>query len=144
VQSEGLACPHERKRHTEGNIGSFKKPRPTSLPIRIRIKRKGEEDWSSQPTMEELIKHVAASMEENVLRHQLPLKEVFNLEWSWKEEPNKGGFKCTILAHVPTRSTLLASRTKKTTLEGIGSNLSHEQQSGICTFDTQFHLKEGN
>jgi hypothetical protein len=94
--------------------------------------------------MEELIKHVAASMEENVLRHQLPLKEAFNFEWSWKEEPNRGGFKCTILAHVPTRSTLLASRARKIALEGTGRKLSREQQSGVCSFGTQFHLKEGN
>jgi len=53
-----------------------------SLPIGIRIKGEGEEDWSSHPAMEELIKHVAVGLEENVLRHQLPLKEAFNLEWS--------------------------------------------------------------
>jgi hypothetical protein len=46
-----------------------------SLLIRIKIRGEREEDWSSQPAMEELIKHVAASLEENVLSHQLPLKE---------------------------------------------------------------------
>jgi hypothetical protein len=50
--------------------------------------------------MEKLIKHVAAGLEDNVLRHQLPMEEALNLEWRWKEEPNRGGFECTILAHV--------------------------------------------
>jgi hypothetical protein len=40
VQNEGLACPHERKRHTEGNLGSFKKPRPTKPPNRNKDKKK--------------------------------------------------------------------------------------------------------
>jgi hypothetical protein len=35
----------------------------------MRIVGKGEEDWSSQPTMGELIKHVATGLEENVLKH---------------------------------------------------------------------------
>jgi hypothetical protein len=51
-----------------------------SLPIRIRLEGEGEEDWSSQSTMEELIKHMAVGLEDNVLRHQLPMEETFNLE----------------------------------------------------------------
>jgi hypothetical protein len=56
-----------------------------SLPIGIRVEGEGEEDWSSQSAMEKLIKHVAASLEDNVLRHQLPMEEALNLEWSWRE-----------------------------------------------------------
>jgi hypothetical protein len=29
------------------------------------------------------------------------MEEAFNLEWNWKEEPNRGGFEYTILTHVP-------------------------------------------
>jgi len=43
---------------------------------------KGEEEWSPQPAMEELIKHVVDGLEENVLKHQLPSKEAPNLEWN--------------------------------------------------------------
>jgi hypothetical protein len=28
------------------------------------------------------------------------MENALKLEWSWREEPNKGGSKCTILAHV--------------------------------------------
>jgi len=40
-----------------------------SLLIRIRVEGEGEEDWSSQSVMEELIKYVATGLEDNVLRH---------------------------------------------------------------------------
>jgi hypothetical protein len=50
--------------------------------------------------MEELIKHVATGLKDNVLKHQLPMEETFNLEWNWKEKPNRGGFEYTILTHV--------------------------------------------
>jgi hypothetical protein len=46
-----------------------------SLPIGIKILGEGEEDWSPQPALEELIKHVATGLEENILKHKLPLKE---------------------------------------------------------------------
>jgi hypothetical protein len=49
--------------------------------------------------MEELIKYVAVGLKDNILRHQLPMENALNLEWSWKQEPNKGGFECTIQAH---------------------------------------------
>jgi len=63
--------------------------------------------------MEELIKHVAVSLEDNLLWHQLQMEETFNLDWSWKEEPNKGGFECTILAHVPVRANPINIQNKK-------------------------------
>jgi hypothetical protein len=78
-----------------------------SLLIGIRVEGEGEEDWSSQSAMEELIKYVAIGLEDNFLRHQLPMENAFNLKWSWKQEPNKGGFKCTILAHVLVRANLV-------------------------------------
>ncbi len=53
-----------------------------NLPIGIRVDGEGEEDWSSQLAMEELIKHVGAGLEDNVLRHQLPREEALNLVWS--------------------------------------------------------------
>jgi hypothetical protein len=91
-----------------------------SLPIGIRVEGEGEEEWSSQSPMEELIKHVAVGLEDNVLRHWLPMEEALNLKWSWREEPNKGGFKCTILTHVPARANLVNIQSKKkTTLKDV-------------------------
>jgi hypothetical protein len=75
-----------------------------SLPIGIRITGDGGEDWSSKPTMEELIQHIAIELEENVLRHKLLLKDQLNLEWNRQEEPSKGGIECTIFAHIPIGS----------------------------------------
>jgi hypothetical protein len=57
-----------------------------SLPIGIRLEGEGEEDWSSQ---------------------------LFNLEWTWREEPNKGGFECTILAHVLVKINPINIQNKK-------------------------------
>lgn len=84
-----------------------------SLPIGIRMVGEGEEEWSPQPIMEELIKHVVASLEENVFKHQLPSKEAPNLEWNWREEPNMGGFECTILVHFPTGTNPVSIQSKK-------------------------------
>jgi hypothetical protein len=63
--------------------------------------------------MEELIKHVVVNLEDNVLRHQVPMEETLNLKWSWREQPNKGGFECTILAHVLAEANLVSIQSKK-------------------------------
>ncbi len=84
-----------------------------SFPVGLKIVVEGEEDWSSQLAMGELIKQVVTSLEENVLKHQLPLKVVLNLEWNWKEEPNRGGFECTILVHAPIGTNLVNIQSKK-------------------------------
>jgi hypothetical protein len=47
----------------------YKNQTPPSLLVGIRLLGEGEEDWSPQPTMEELIKQVATGLEENVLKH---------------------------------------------------------------------------
>jgi hypothetical protein len=63
--------------------------------------------------MDELIQHITIGLEENVLRHKLLLKDQLNLEWSWQEEPSKGGSECTILAHIPTNSNPVSIQNKK-------------------------------
>jgi hypothetical protein len=63
--------------------------------------------------MEELIQHIATGLKENVFRHKLLLKDQLSLKWSWQEKPNKGGIKCTILAHIPTDSNLVNIQNKK-------------------------------
>jgi hypothetical protein len=41
------------------------------------------------------------------------MEEALNLEWSWREEPNRRGFKCTILAHVPVGANPVNIQNKK-------------------------------
>ncbi len=64
--------------------------------------------------MEELIQHIAIGLEENVLRHKLLLKDQLSLEWSWQEEPSRGGIECIILAHIRTGSNLVAYKIRST------------------------------
>jgi hypothetical protein len=97
-----------------------------SFLVGLKIVVEGEEDWSSQLAMGELIKKVATGLEENVLRHWLPLKVAFNLEWNWREEPNRGGSECTILVHIPIGTNPVNIQSKKHLLEGTRHNLSQE------------------
>jgi hypothetical protein len=83
-----------------------------NLPIGIRITGNVEEDWSFNPTLEELIQRVETELEESVLRYKLPLKDRISLEWSWREEPSKGGMECTILAHIPTQTNAISIQNK--------------------------------
>jgi hypothetical protein len=41
-----------------------------------------------------------AEPEEKILRYKLAVKYRLCLEWSWQEEPGRGGMECTILAHI--------------------------------------------
>jgi hypothetical protein len=63
--------------------------------------------------MEDLIQHIATGLEENILRHKLLLKDQLSHEWSWQEEPSRGGIECTIIAHIPTGSNLVNIQNKK-------------------------------
>jgi hypothetical protein len=83
-----------------------------NLAIGIRITGDGREDWSSKSAMHELIQHIAIRLEENVMRHKLLLKDQLSLEWSWQEEPSRGGSECTILAHISTGSNPVSIQNK--------------------------------
>jgi hypothetical protein len=94
--------------------------------------------------MEKLIQHIVTKLEENVLKHKLLLKDQFSLEWSWQEEPSKGGIECTILAHIPTGFNPISIQNKKhlhwKALKSI-SNMNNE-----IKFTTSAHiliLKQG-
>jgi hypothetical protein len=63
--------------------------------------------------MEKLIQHIATGLEENIMRHKLLLKDQPSLEWTWQEEPSRGGIECTILAHIPTGSNLVSIQNNK-------------------------------
>jgi hypothetical protein len=98
-----------------------------NLPIGIRIIGDGGEDWSSKLAMEELIQHIATRLKDNILRHELLLKDQLSLEWSWQEEPSRGGIEYTILAHIVTtlalgsrpRQRVTRLRAKKETWESL-------------------------
>jgi hypothetical protein len=82
LQNKDLANTHEKKGTLKEVLVHSKNQALPSLLVGIRKVGEGEKDWSSQPAIEELIKQMAIGLEENVLRHQLPLKEALNLEWS--------------------------------------------------------------
>jgi hypothetical protein len=113
IQSKDLANPHKKKGpHKEVLIQSKNQVLP-SLPIEIRIIGEGEEDWSPQLALEEVIKHMVTSLEENILKHKLPLKEVPSLKWSWKEESKRGSLESTILTHISAITNLVNIQNKK-------------------------------
>jgi hypothetical protein len=56
---------------------------------------------------------VEIRLKENVLRYKLSLKDQLNLEWSWWEEPSKGGMECTILAHIPAKTNAISVQNKR-------------------------------
>jgi hypothetical protein len=63
--------------------------------------------------MGELIQRVETRLEEDVLRDKLSLKDRFNLEWSWQEQPSRGGMECTILAHILVGTNAISIQNKR-------------------------------
>jgi hypothetical protein len=66
--------------------------------------------------MGELILHVEIGLEEKVLRYKLPLKDHLSLEWSWREDPSRGGMECTILTHIIAGTNVISIQNKKNPL----------------------------
>jgi hypothetical protein len=73
--------------------------------------------------LEELTKDVESELEENILRFSLSLKGRLTLEWSWQEDQTKGGWECTILAHINTGQSGISAQKRRNlhwkTLESI-------------------------
>ncbi len=87
-----------------------------SLPLNIRLKGPAEaleEEWSSEAAWGELIHRVEAELIEQTLRYYLTISEKPRLEWSWHEEPNRGGRECTILAHIHTGTNGVSVKKRK-------------------------------
>jgi len=84
---------------------SFKEHTPPSLPLNIRLKGPAEElkeEWSTNAAWGELIHRVEVELKNQTLRYYLSISEKPRLEWSWQDEPNRGGMECTILVFIHT------------------------------------------
>jgi len=83
----------------------FKEHTPPSLPLNIRLKGPAEEleeEWSTDVALGELIHRVEVELKDQTLRYYFSINEKPRLEWSWQDEPNRGGMECTILVFIHT------------------------------------------
>jgi len=96
-----------------------------NLPLHIRCMSASEEEWTPASALEDLTKSVESELEEKILRFSLILKGRLTLEWSWQEDQAKGGWECTILAHINTGLSGISTQKRKNlhwrTLESITS-----------------------
>jgi hypothetical protein len=94
-----------------------------NLPLHIRCTSASEEEWTPMSALEELTRDVESELEENILRFSLSLKGRLTLEWSWQEDQTKGGWECTILAHINTGQSGISAQKRRNlhwrTLESI-------------------------
>jgi hypothetical protein len=72
-----------------------------------------EEEWTLASALEDLTRNIEAELEERILRFRLSLKGRLTLEWSWQEDHAKGGWECTILAHISTGLSGVNAQKKK-------------------------------
>ncbi len=73
----------------------FKEHTPRSLPLNIWLKgpvEELEEEWSIDAAWGELIHQVEVELKDQTLRFYLSISEKPRLEWSWQDEPNRGGW----------------------------------------------------
>ncbi len=72
-----------------------------------------EKEWTPTSAFEELIKSVELELEEKILRFNLSLKGRLALEWGWQEDQTKGGWECTILAHINSGLSGISAQKRK-------------------------------
>jgi hypothetical protein len=83
------------------------------LPLSIRITGSSEEEWTHASALEDITRSIESELEDKILRFSLNLKDCLSLEWSWQEDKNRGGWECTILAHISTGSSAISVQNKK-------------------------------
>ncbi|CAM6009345.1 unnamed protein product [Sphagnum balticum] len=84
-----------------------------NLPLHIRCMSASEKEWTSASALEDLTRNVEIELEEKILRFSLSLKGRLALEWSWQEDHAKGGWECTILAHISTGFSGISAQKRK-------------------------------
>ncbi len=96
-----------------------------NLPLHIRCMSAPQKEWTLASALENLTTSVESELEEKILRFNLSLKGRLALEWSWQEDQAKGGWECTILAHINTSLSGISAQKRKNlhwrTLESITS-----------------------
>jgi len=84
-----------------------------NLPLHIRCMSASEEEWTPASALEDLNRSVESELEEKILRFSLNLRGRLALEWSWQEDQAKGGWECSILAHINTGSSGISAQKRK-------------------------------
>ncbi len=83
------------------------------LPLGIRITGSSEEEWIHASALEDITRSIESELEDKILRYSLNLKDCLSLEWRWQEDKNRGGWECTILAHISTGSSAISVQNKR-------------------------------
>jgi hypothetical protein len=83
------------------------------LPLSIRITGLTEEKWTNASALEDIIRSIESELQDKILRYSLNLKDCLSLEWSWQEDKIRGGWECTILAHINTGSSAINVQNKR-------------------------------
>ncbi len=105
-----------RKRNNQKEIlVNVKNNDSPSLPLHLRCIGTPEEEWTPASALVDLTRNVEAELEGKILRFNLNLKGRLALEWRWQEDHVKGGWECTILAHISTGLSAISAQ-KKTNL----------------------------
>jgi hypothetical protein len=84
-----------------------------SLSLHLRCIGTPEEEWTLVSALADLTRNVEAKLEGKILRFSLNLKGRLALEWSWQKDHVKGGWECTILAHISTSLNAINAQKKK-------------------------------
>jgi hypothetical protein len=112
-QSKDLAGPVKGKNAQKELLIYAKNNALPGLPLNIRITSSSEEEWTHASALEDIIRSIESELEDKILRYSLSLKDCLSLEWSWQEDQNRGGWECTILAHINTGSNAISVQNKK-------------------------------
>jgi hypothetical protein len=72
-----------------------------------------EEEWTHASALEDITRSIESELEDKILKYNLNLKDCLSLEWSWQEDKNRGGWECTILAHISTGSSAISVQNKR-------------------------------
>jgi hypothetical protein len=96
--------------HQAVNVKSNDSP---SLSLHVKCIGTPEEEWTLASAFANLTRNVEAELEGKILRFSLNLKGHLTLEWSWQEDNVKGGWECTILAHISTGLSAISAQKKK-------------------------------
>jgi hypothetical protein len=83
------------------------------LPLSIIITSLSEEEWTHASALEDITRSIESELEDKILRYNLNFKDCLSLEWSWQEDKNRGGWECTILAHISTGSNAISAQNKR-------------------------------
>ncbi len=83
------------------------------LPLSIRITGSPEVEWTHASALKDITRSIESELEDKILKYSLNLKDCLSLEWSWQEDKNRGGWECTILAHISTGSNAISVQNKR-------------------------------